>query len=71
MNMIARSTLRACPNNSLINFSLSPNQDERRSELDNEKNVQFASVETACAMVDFPVPNRIYYKINVMLSSLQ
>lgn len=63
MNMMARSTLRAWANNSLINFSLSPNHDDRRSELESEKNVQLASADTACAIVDFPVPNN---KIDVL-----
>jgi len=41
-----------------MSFSLSPKYDESKSELDNEKKVQLASVETALAIVDFPVPKK-------------
>jgi len=58
IKMIARGTLRDCENSSLMSFSLSPKYDESKSELDNEKKVQLASVETALAIVDFPVPKK-------------
>ena len=54
---------RASSNNVLINFSLSPTYLETKSAEETEKNVESASVATAFAKYDLPVPGGPYNRI--------
>lgn len=57
MNMILGLCVLANSNKFLTNFSDSPSHLDTKSEDDTEKNVElFASVATAFAKYDFPVP---------------
>ena len=56
MKMIEGFRSRAISNRFFTSFSLSPCHLEMRSDDDTEKNVESASVATALASSDFPVP---------------
>jgi hypothetical protein len=56
MNTIAGALARATAKSSLTSFSLSPIHLETRSDDETEKKVESASVATALARYDFPVP---------------
>ena len=53
----------AISNNVLINFSLSPTYLDTKSAEETEKNVESASVATAFAKYDLPVPGGPYNNI--------
>ncbi|ANB14951.1 hypothetical protein AWJ20_2568 [Sugiyamaella lignohabitans] len=63
MKIIAGRFSRAMLNSCLTNRSLSPIHFETRSDDDTEKNVELASVATALARNDFPVPGGPYNRI--------
>mmetsp|Transcript_3165 Transcript_3165/g.4630 ORF Transcript_3165/g.4630 Transcript_3165/m.4630 type:complete len:255 (+) Transcript_3165:571-1335(+) len=63
IKMMAGLDSRAISNKLRTNFSDSPNHFETRSALDTEKKVELASVATACAKYDFPVPGGPYKSI--------